>query len=117
MKKAALYIRKSTKDKQKNSFAVQLSNMAQYCEGHFNVVKTFEDEMTGTTMNRPGLNEALEWLNSSTDHVLIVYKVDRLGRTIDRFEGLRSLIDAGQIKFMDKPLSNLYCIIRRCIIY
>ena len=83
--------------------------MAQYCEGHFNVVKTFEDEMTGTTMNRPGLNEALEWLNSSTDHVLIVYKVDRLGRTIDRFEGLRSLIDAGQIKFMDMHSASERC--------
>ena len=50
-----------------------------------------------------------EWLNPSTDHVLIVYKVDRLGRTIDRFEGLRSLIDAGQIKFMDMHSASERC--------
>lgn len=101
MKKAALYVRKSTTDKQKNSFQVQLSNMRQYCEGHFEIVETFEDQMTGRTLDREGLNSAIEWLNGSSDRVLIVYKVDRLGRTLDDFQKIRWFIEGGRILFMD----------------
>jgi DNA invertase Pin-like site-specific DNA recombinase len=101
MIKAALYTRKSTTDKQKNSLEVQVSNMRQYCEGHFEIVHQFEDMMTGRVMDRPGLNEALIWLKEDSERVLIVYKVDRLSRTIDDFKSIRRFIETGRIKFMD----------------
>ena len=101
MRNAALYIRKSTTTKQKNSLEVQLEGMAAYCEGHFTPVEVFSDQQTGRTLERSGLKAAFEWLDADSTRVLVFYKVDRYARTIDMFQGIRKFIENDQIRFMD----------------
>jgi len=101
MKIAALYVRKSTKQHQKNSLKVQLDGMVRYCLGHFHPERTFEDSSSGRSVERRGLNNAIKWLSEDSKRVLVFYKVDRYARTLDQFEKIRPFIEAGQIKFMD----------------
>ena len=49
----------------------------------------FEDRMTGTRMDRPGLEAALSHLRPNADDCLVVWKLDRLGRGL---KGLVTLI-------------------------
>ena len=101
MRTAALYLRKSTTQHQKNSLQVQLGNMQDYCTGSFDVVRTFEDQQSGRTLQREGLKAAFEWLAQDSDRVLVFYKVDRYARTIDEFGTIRKFIENNQIRFMD----------------
>ena len=98
---AALYVRKSTKHKQKNSVQVQTESMRQYCAGVYDIKRIFQDEESGRIEERPGLNAAIEWLSQDEGRVLVFYKVDRYARTIDLFKRIRPFIESGQIKFMD----------------
>jgi site-specific DNA recombinase len=101
MRKTALYIRKSTTTKQANSTMVQLDAMHSYCEGTLDVQETFEDHQTGRNLERPGLKSALSWLSEDPTRVLVFYKVDRYGRTLDDFQNIRHFIDNDQTRFMD----------------
>ena len=47
--------------------------------------RTFQDQMTGTRMDRPGLQEAMSHLREGD--TLVVWKLDRLGR------GVKGLVD------------------------
>lgn len=95
----AIYLRKSTKDRQKNSLDVQRESMLHYIGSKPN--KTFVDESTGKSLDRAGLRAAFKWLDQDKSRVLVFYKVCRYGRTIDAFESLRSYINKGQVRFMD----------------
>ena len=55
--------------------------------------KIYEDKMSGKTSNRPGLQQTLEILRK--DDVLVVYKLDRLGRSV---KGLIELVNDLHIK-------------------
>tara|TARA_Y100000592_G_scaffold81530_1_gene129259 strand:+ start:397 stop:1092 length:696 start_codon:yes stop_codon:yes gene_type:complete len=101
MKTAALYIRKSTKTKQHNSLQVQTDAMRQYCSGFYTIERIFQDEESGRSLERAGLNSAIEWLSQDEERVLVFYKIDRYARTIDSFKRIRPFINRGQIKFMD----------------
>jgi DNA invertase Pin-like site-specific DNA recombinase len=96
----AIYIRKSTTDKQENSLMVQYETMKQYIGGE-KPSKVFSDKETGRNMKREGLLEAFAWLDQDKDRVLVFYKVCRYGRSLDNFEGLRRYIDRNQVRFMD----------------
>lgn len=106
MRKTALYIRKSTTTKQLNSTMVQLDAMHAYCDGSLDVVQIFEDHQTGRNLERPGLKDALAWLAQDSDRVLVFYKVDRYGRTLDDFQNIRHFIDNDQTRFMDTQGPN-----------
>lgn len=95
----AIYIRKSTTDRQKNSLLVQRSSMIDYIGSKPS--KVFSDESTGKTLDRAGLQDAFAWLEKSKDRKLVFYKVCRYGRTIDSFSGLRKFINKDQVRFMD----------------
>lgn len=95
----AIYLRKSTKDRQKNSLEVQRESMLHYIGTEPS--KTFVDESTGKSLDRVGLKSAFKWLDKDKSRVLVFYKVCRYGRTIDAFESLRSYINKGQVRFMD----------------
>ena len=101
MRETALYIRKSTDDKQINSFHIQKEAMQMYCNGYLNIVHTFMESGTGKNLNRKKLTSAFRWLDADKDRVLVFYKVDRYGRNIDQFNTLRKYINRDQIRFMD----------------
>ena len=75
------YARVSTLDQ---NLELQLSALEQAgCE------KLYQDQISGTKTNRPGLNMALEVLRKND--TLVVWKLDRLGRTV---KGLIELVNA-----------------------
>jgi len=59
--------------------------------------KIFEDRMTGSRIDRPGLQEALGQLR--TDDVLVVWKLDRLGRGVKGLVILIGELEARGIQF------------------
>lgn len=59
--------------------------------------KIYEDEMSGTKDNRPGLNQALEMLRK--DDTIIVWKLDRLGRSVKSLIELVSDLNQKGIHF------------------
>ena len=74
------YARVSTEDQ---NLELQLSALKKIdCE------KLYQDKISGTKDNRPGLAMALEVLRS--DDTLVVWKLDRLGRTV---KGLIDLVN------------------------
>lgn len=59
--------------------------------------KIYEDEISGTRANRPGLDKALEMLREGD--TLIVWKLDRLGRSVKNLITLVSDLNAKGIHF------------------
>ena len=83
--KAIVYTRVST-DKQASdgdSLALQQSKAECYCELHdLELVDTYTDAgATGRTMDRPGLQSALDALDDGEADCLVIYKLDRLTRS------------------------------------
>ena len=54
--------------------------------------KVFEDKVSGTRADRPGLTKALDMLREGD--TLVVWKLDRLGRSV-QFKSLPDAIDTG----------------------
>lgn len=80
--KAVGYIRISTnEDKQKYGLDVQRRAIRDYCKRKkLALLKIFCDEKSGKTLERPGLQELLSWKDKF--QVLVVYKIDRLSRSL-----------------------------------
>jgi len=60
--------------------------------------KIFEDRMTGSRIDRPGLQEAINHLRADTDS-LVVWKLDRLGRGVKGLVTLVGELEAQKIQF------------------
>lgn len=59
--------------------------------------KIYEDTVSGTRVDRPGLTQALEMLREGD--TLVVWKLDRLGRSVKNLISLVSDINANNIQF------------------
>jgi DNA invertase Pin-like site-specific DNA recombinase len=79
------YIRVST-DEQQEGFSLpeQTARIENYCSAMgLNLVKVFTDTQTGSTINREGINQMKEYLNTGLPiKSLVVYKLDRLSRNL-----------------------------------
>jgi DNA invertase Pin-like site-specific DNA recombinase len=64
--------------------------LERWAEIHDGPVKWFKDKFTGRTMNRPGMEELLEQLRAGRLERIVVWRLDRLGRTT---KGLCQLFD------------------------
>ena len=81
-KKVVQYLRCSSHDQTLDS---QRQAIATYCEARsFIIAKTYEDEgFTGSRFdNRIGFKELLKDARSRKFNVLVVYKIDRIGRSL-----------------------------------
>lgn len=77
----AIYVRVST-DKQTNaSQMADLTARAAACESLGKKVVWYEDSFTGKTMGRPGWRKLENDINSGKIGELVVWRIDRLGRT------------------------------------
>lgn len=92
----AAYIRISSKSQKSDS---QRQEIIKYLEAHghdVNAVQWFEDTETGTTLSRSGLNALCEAVFAGTVKMVIVWKIDRLGRTLkDGINMISSLCENG----------------------
>ncbi|WP_387467773.1 recombinase family protein [Photorhabdus sp. RM323S] len=83
------YIRVSTNDQ--NSDLQRNALVGANCE------LIFEDKISGKTADRPGLKQAFEHLR--TDDTLVVWKLDRLGRSVQNLIALNSYLKERGIHF------------------
>ncbi len=81
-KKAVVYTRVSTVEQAKGySLPTQLESCRAYAgERAYIIVAEFSDKHTGTEIDRPGLNQLLQFVASEDVDIVIVHDLDRLSR-------------------------------------
>lgn len=97
--KVALYARVSTRDQQ--TIPMQLAAMREYADQHgWRVVAAFEEKESGKRDDRPVRRELLKEAARGKFDVVIVWKLDRWGRsTVDLLTTLMEL-DARSVAFV-----------------
>jgi site-specific DNA recombinase len=96
MTRVCLYLRISTdEDHQPTSLTTQRERLERYCQAmeDWHVVHAFEDQASGVTLDRPGLQQALGLARERRFDLLLVYRVDRLSRKVRQLAGLGEELD------------------------
>jgi site-specific DNA recombinase len=81
----ATYTRISTdEDRQPFSLGAQAERLEAYARSQdgWRIVRRFTDRASGATLDRPGLRQALSEAAASVYELLLVYRVDRLSRSV-----------------------------------
>ena len=86
-KSTAIYLRVSSRDQK---HASQLPDLERWVEAHDGNAVWYKDTFTGKTMNRPGMMKLLDALQIGKLNRIVVWRLDRLGRTT---KGLCELFD------------------------
>jgi DNA invertase Pin-like site-specific DNA recombinase len=104
----AIYVRKSTEKGLEQEFN-SLNNQEEACKNYilsqaFNsweYCKTYEDGgISGGTMKRPGLQQMIEDMKQGKIQTVVVYKVDRLSRSIMDFHNMMKEFDKYECNFV-----------------
>jgi len=107
--RCAIYTRKSTDeglDQAFNSLQAQREACASYIRSQagegWTIIKTTYDDggISGATMNRPALQRLLADIELRRIDVVVVYKVDRLTRSLSDFARIIDIFDAGNVSFV-----------------
>ncbi len=78
--KVAIYVRVSTQDQ---SLDLQRTELTRFAKARgWKITKIYEDKATGTNGNRPKLKELMSAANGREFDVLLIWKLDRLFRSI-----------------------------------
>ena len=86
-KQHAIYMRVSTK---RQDTASQEPELRRWAESHEGDSHWYRDTYTGTSMERPGFRQLMKDIESGLVDTLVVWRLDRLGRTA---RGLTALFD------------------------
>jgi DNA invertase Pin-like site-specific DNA recombinase len=81
-KKAGIYVRVSTTDQSTNAQESQLRKEAE--RRGFTIFKIYSDQISGATRNRPGLQQLLDDAKRRRFNVLLVWRFDRLARSLSQ---------------------------------
>jgi putative DNA-invertase from lambdoid prophage Rac len=80
MKRAALYVRVSTVDQ---SNALQIRELREYVERRgWDLIDIYQDQLSGAKASRPGLDRLMTDARLRRFDALLVYKLDRFGRSL-----------------------------------
>src|SRR4030095_3727022 len=78
--KAAIYTRVSTADQNSE---LQLRELQEYASRQgWEVIKTYQDVISGAKASRPGLNRLMDDAQARKFDCLLVWKLDRFGRSL-----------------------------------
>jgi site-specific DNA recombinase len=108
-RRCAIYTRKSTEeglDQEFNSLDAQREACAAYVlsqrhEGWTLLPDHYDDGgFTGGNMERPGLRRLLEAVKAGRVDIIVVYKVDRLTRSLADFAKIVDVLDAAEASFV-----------------
>ncbi len=77
-KHSAIYVRVSSRQQ---DHASQLPDLERWVAAHGGLVEWYKDTFTGKTMNRPGMERLLADLRAGYVERIVVWRLDRLGRT------------------------------------
>src|SRR6266536_510681 len=94
--RVCLYQRISTdEDHQPTSLKTQRERLERYCEAmeDWRSVAALEDQASGTSLDRPGLQQALDLAREKRIDLLLVYRVDRLSRKVRQLASLCEELD------------------------
>ena len=86
-KHIAIYIRVSSKAQDHRS---QLPDLQRWADAQDRKIKWYKDHATGKKMDRPGWNKLEDAMRTGKVSQVVVWRLDRLGRTVS---GLASLFD------------------------
>jgi DNA invertase Pin-like site-specific DNA recombinase len=107
--RCAIYTRKSSEeglDQEFNSLAAQREACeayvrSQHASGWRMLSQAYDDGgISGATLERPALQQLLSDIEEARVDIVVVYKVDRLTRTLSDFARLVELFDAHKISFV-----------------
>ena len=107
-KRCAVYCRVSSDERLDQSFnsidaqreAGQAFIASQRAEGWIPVVDDYEDPgFSGGNMERPGLKRLLADIDAGKIDIVVVYKIDRLSRSLADFARMVEIFDRGRVSF------------------
>lgn len=107
--RCAIYTRKSTEeglDKEFNSLEAQREACESYIKSQMHegwkLIPTAYDDggYTGGNMERPALQALMTDIKAGKVDVIVVYKVDRLSRSLNDFAQMVNVFDAQQVSFV-----------------
>jgi site-specific DNA recombinase len=107
--RCAIYTRKSSEEGLEQSFnsldaqreAGEAFVLSQRHEGWRTLPARYDDGgYSGGTMERPGLKQLLEDVEANKVNVVVVYKVDRLTRSLSDFAKIVEALDAKGVSFV-----------------
>ena len=108
-RRCAIYTRKSSEEGLEQDFN-SLQAQREACESYiksqqgegWRLVKTAYDDggLSGATMNRPALQRLLSDIRERLIDVVVVYKVDRLTRSLADFAKIVEIFDAQGVSFV-----------------
>jgi site-specific DNA recombinase len=96
MTRVCLYTRISTdEENQPTSLHSQRERLEAFCKVQeaWQIIAHEEDRSTGTKLDRPGLQQALELARANKIDLLLVYRVDRLSRKVQQLAQLADELD------------------------
>ena len=108
-KRCAIYTRKSTDEGLEQSFnsldaqreACEAFIVSQHHEGWLLVKKSYDDGgFSGGSMERPALERLLGDIGAGRVDVVVVYKIDRLTRSLFDFARIVGVLDAAKASFV-----------------
>jgi len=94
--RVAIYTRISTdEDRQPFSLGAQAERLEAYVRSQdgWRIVRRFTDQASGATLDRPGLRQALEEAAAGVYELLLVYRVDRLSRSVRQLAEIGENLD------------------------
>ncbi len=94
-KHTAMYLRVSTVSQ---DYASQLPDLERWADAHDAPLVWYRDKYTGKTMDRPGMRKLTDALNAGKLARIVVWRLDRLGRTA---KGLCELFDELRARKID----------------
>lgn len=108
-RRCAIYTRKSSEEGLEQDFN-SLHAQRESCESFirsqqgegWRLIKTHYDDggVSGGTMERPALQSLLEDIRQKLVDVVVVYKVDRLTRSLSDFAKMVEIFDASSVSFV-----------------
>ena len=97
--KAIIYARVSTYDKQ--DIETQINIVKGYCErNNIEIVKVYQDKISGMKESREEFNLLLEDMRSGLFECIVVYKLDRMGRSVSHLLKLFEEFNNMNVKFI-----------------
>ena len=96
--RVAIYCRVST---EKQDLQTQLSTLRDYCNRFgYEIVKEYQDVMSGKTDKRPGFDRMLVDMRQGKFKTILVYKLDRIGRSLQHLLNLFEEFWNNKIEFI-----------------
>jgi site-specific DNA recombinase len=96
MTRVCLYTRISTdEENQPTSLSSQRERLQAFCkvQEDWRIVAHHEDRASGTKLDRPGLQAALDLARQGRTDQLLVYRIDRLSRKVRQLAGIAEELD------------------------